>query len=505
MRLVFDSATAGVIGNVDRFQVSASGTTGGTITVPAGGNLQAAIDSAVPGDTILLAPGATYHGGFTLPVKSGESYITIRSAAPDSVLPADGVRIGPQYAPQLAKVEGGTGGSPAFATAPGAHHWRLQFLELVSTWQDGNIVTLGYGAAPQTTLAVIPHDLIIDRCYIHGDPYYGQRRGISLNSASTSILNSYISDIKSTTREAQAIFGSNGPGPFTILNNYLEAAGENIMFGGADPSVPYLVPSDILIRYNHIAKQPSWRGQPWIVKNLLELKSAQRVVIDGNLIEYNWEAAQSGYAILFTPRNQDGRAPWSVVRQVQVTNNVIRHVASVFNILGTDNLHPSQPTTDILIRNNLVLDVSKVRWGGAGTFVLTQGGSNITVDHNTVFTDGNVVLLASLATSPGFVFTNNIVPDNIYAVIGSGATPGNGTIAMYYPGSTFRGNIFIDGNPATYPAGNFYPTTIGDVGFIDFSANFRLASTSLYVSSATDGTAVGASIPAINTAAGMRY
>ena len=240
------------------------------------------------------------------------------------------------------------------------------------------------------------------------------------------------------------------------------------------------------------------------MKNLIELKNAQRVVIDGNIIEYNWAAAQTGYAIVFTPRNQDGRAPWSVVQQVEVTNNVIRHVASVFNILGTDNIHPSRPTNDILIRNNLVLDMSRANWGGSGQFVLTLGGSNITVDHNTVFTDGTSALYADVAAVSGFVFTNNIVPDNSWAVMGADASPGNGTIAMYYPGSTFRGNIFIGSNPNTYPAGNFYPAVLGAVGFVDPSANFRLAPTSAYRSSATDGTDVGANIPAINSAAGTQ-
>src|SRR6185295_5504132 len=75
-RIVFDSATAGIVGNLDRFQFLATATpppppSGSTSTVPAGGNLQAAIDGARPGDTILLAPGATYLGGFLLPAKSG--------------------------------------------------------------------------------------------------------------------------------------------------------------------------------------------------------------------------------------------------------------------------------------------------------------------------------------------------------------------------------------------------------------------------------------------------
>src|SRR5436190_2242709 len=45
--------------------------TGQTIAVAAGGNVQAAIDAARPGDVITLEAGATFTGNFTLPAKSG--------------------------------------------------------------------------------------------------------------------------------------------------------------------------------------------------------------------------------------------------------------------------------------------------------------------------------------------------------------------------------------------------------------------------------------------------
>ncbi|MBI2122939.1 MAG: hypothetical protein HYT96_02125, partial [Armatimonadetes bacterium] len=47
--------------------------------------------------------------------------------------------------------------------------------------------------------------------------------------------------------------------------------------------------------------------------------------VDGNLFENNWQDAQGGTAILFTVRNQDGGAPWSVVQDVTFTNNIVRH------------------------------------------------------------------------------------------------------------------------------------------------------------------------------------
>ena len=74
------------------------------------------------------------------------------------------------------------------------------------------------------------------------------------------ILNSYVSDIKAINADSQAINGYNGAGPFTIENNYLEAAGENVLFGGGDPAVTNLVPSDIVLRRNHLFKPLEWRN-----------------------------------------------------------------------------------------------------------------------------------------------------------------------------------------------------------------------------------------------------
>src|SRR5260370_8859137 len=99
---------------------------------------------------------------------------------------------------------------------------------------------------------------------------------------------------------------------------------------------------------------------------LFRSKNAQRVLVDGNIFENNWLQAQNGYAILFTVRNQDGTAPWSVVQDVTFTRNIVRHTASGANILGQDNNFPSQQTNRILIKGNLFDDVDATRRGGDG-------------------------------------------------------------------------------------------------------------------------------------------
>ncbi|HXH05503.1 MAG TPA: carbohydrate-binding protein [Vicinamibacterales bacterium] len=582
------------------------------LRVGAGGDLQAAIDAARPGDVILLEAGATFVGNFVLPAKPGSSPITIRTAADLSQLPGPGTRIGPADAPRLPKLRS-PNAEPALRTAPGAHHWRLELLEFLPN-ADGFYDILRLGDGSETDPARVPYEIVVDRCYIHGDPLKGQRRGIALNSARTSIVNSYIADIKAVDFDSQAIAGWNGPGPYLIENNYLEAAGENVLFGGGDPAIVGLVPADITVRRNHLAKPLAWRqpvveppggvsaaafssggslpagvygyrvvavrrvaewslawsvpsaevratvgsaggrvaiswnpvagaseyrvygrtpgaparywsvtgtsfvdtgtggtsGTPpaeataWAVKNLLELKNARRVLIENNLLEYNWTSAQNGRAILFTPRNQDGGAPWTVVEDILFQYNTVRHIAGAFNILGYDTEHESRQTRNITIRQNLVYDLSGSGWGGDGVFlVVGNAAENVVIEHNTIVHDGTVVL-AYGSPMAGFRFTDNLARHNAYGILGDSHGIGNDTLATYFPGAVVAGNVLAGGDASSYPSGNYFPPEAEFLGlFVDPAAgDYRLMPGSPYATAATDGQAVGADVAAFSAATG---
>src|SRR5581483_1043507 len=109
---------------------------------------------------------------------------------------------------------------------------------------------------------------------------------------------------------------------------------------GATPVIQNILPSDIEIRGNHFYKPLSWRtgdpsfaGDSWMVKNHLELKFAQRVLIDGNVFENNWvQADQHGFAVQFTVRDENGAAPWAVIQDVTFSNNIVRHSGAGINI-----------------------------------------------------------------------------------------------------------------------------------------------------------------------------
>ncbi len=482
---------------------------GATITVRAGGDLQAALDQARPGDVVVLEAGATYTGNFILPAKDGSSNraITIRSSTDDRRLPGPTSRISPDDAPLLAKLASGNS-SPALRTAPRASHWRILAIEFVGNGSAGDIIALGDGSSAQNTLDEVPSDILLDRVLIRGNATKGQKRGIALNSALTGVRNSYISDIKSVGQESQAIAGWNGPGPFFIENNYLEAAGVNLLIGGADPAIPDLIPSDITIKRNFITKNVEWRGSSWTVKNLLELKNARRVVIEGNRLENCWVAAQAGYAVLFTVRNSGGRAPWVTIEDVTFRNNIVRESAAGINMLGTDDSAPSQPASNITVQNNLFYGINHRRWGGNGVFLqIGNAPNNVTIDHNTIIQSGNAVTVYGRNREngravSGFRFTNNNAAHNTYGIFGNGTGVGMAAINAYFPDGVIVGNVLAGGQASRYPAWNFFPSLAQWMAdFMDpAEGNYRLSPRSPYRKAARDGGDLGVNMDVLNRA-----
>lgn len=561
-------------------------------------------------------------GHLTLRAKSGSStsFITIRSDAAAADLPADGVRLVPSDRSgsntSLSKLPRLIGRGGAYKTTPiiraeaGAHHYILRFLNLDGAAHLGYETLLEIGDDSSTAR---PHHIVVDRVYIHGHKYKGQKRGISLNGSDVTVKNSYISDIKSVSSDAQAIAGWNGPGPFMIENNYLEGAAENVMFGGAGPRFSNLVPSDITIRRNHIAKPTAWRnpvlatpGSPsasattggslasgthyfkivavmgaasatltslpsaevkatvgssgavslawsavsgadryriyrgtaaggesryketssastkytytgssestgtpptsakkWTAKNLIELKNAQRVLIDGNVIEYSWVGSQMGFALMFTPRNSDNNAPWSRVQDVTVSNNIIRHASAVVEISGYDDTYTSQQGKRMAFRNNLMYDIDSSKWGGTAKPILfVNGAADVTFDSNTIFHNASSVVYADGPPTYGFVYTNNIHPHGKYGIMGGLSSPGIPTLTKYFPGANVTYNVFAGGSASLYPQPNSFPTmTEWNASFVNIAGeDFTVLAASVFYGAGSGGSVPGADTDAIDAA-----
>ena len=256
---------------------------GKKIPVHSADDLQEAIESAQCGDTLMLEAGATFHGQFRFPAKPCDDghWIIVRTDAPDDALPPEGKELTPCYAgvaslpgrPDfhctstrnvLARLElaGKTAIGPLVFMS-GANHYRFLGLE----------VTRGEPASLVAALAIVREEqgtadhLIFDRVWMHGTAEDETTRGLTVRGMTyVAVVDSFFTDFHCVAAtgacgDAQTISGGGGDkaqGPFKIVDNFLEASGENIMFGGGaadrhsyrhrDSAQPSLQASDLEAR-----------------------------------------------------------------------------------------------------------------------------------------------------------------------------------------------------------------------------------------------------------------
>ncbi len=538
---------------------------GSIISVNAGGDLQAALDNAHCGDKIELQAGATFTGRFTVPAKGCDinHWIIVRTSAPDSALPAEGERMTPCYAgvasltgrPQyscpnptkvLAKVQLASFGDGPFRFATGANFYRFIGLEI--TRPSGTS-----GKARLITGRGTTDHFILDRSWLHGATQDETSVGVSLNGmTNAAVIDSYFSDfhciaVTGTCTDAHAVGGgvsNTQDGPWKIQNNFLEASGQSILFGGGPATK---TPTDIQILNNHMWKPWQWmkgtagfvgatNGEPFIVKNHLELKNAVRVLIDSNLMENVWGGfSQRGYSILLTPKNQKEGTSF-VCSVCQVTDVTIRNVhvahtgagmqlATVLSGDGTNGA-PAKAGARWSIHDVVLEDLNpKYNGGGVGFLIAnswpTNPLNNLSITHVTAFpySQNHMMLLGNKTSNQqmyGLTFRNNLILAADYPVWNSNWGSSScaysdlpvKSIPKCFATYTFANNGLIAPPPAflspTWPANNLFPGTVEFVQFTNYNngngGNYELLATSPYKNKGTDGKDLGADIVGLNQA-----
>jgi ricin-type beta-trefoil lectin protein/Big-like domain-containing protein len=470
--------------------------TGRTLTVNAGGNLQAALDTARRGDEIVIAAGATFTGNFQAKPKAGTGIVLVRTSAL-SQLPPLGTRVSSTHGAVMPKIVT-PNNVAAISVMPGASGWRFVGLEVTSnntmTVVQYRLIWVGAGDRSQTTAALAPYDVVLDRLYVHGQPNVNSAGCIALNSAATAVVDSWISDCHGRGLDAQAIGGWNGPGPYLIQNNRLEGSGETIIFGGADPAIPNLVTSDVTVRRNYFTRPLNWKGV-WTVKNHFELKNAQRVLVEGNVMENNWVDGQVGFAVLLGSVNQSGQCTWCVVQDVMLRYNHIHNSAGAFNILehcgripGGPYVcglgAPAQSSRRIALHNNLLTNIGASGLGTNGRmFQFVDGLDDIWIEYNTGFAPTTYMTFSQFTTvGKRFAYLNNVGGGALYNLH---SPEGMGTAALAQHLSSpyvFSGNVIV-GTSTGMPAYNSYvssQTALGIMNPVPIGGTWSLSPLSSY-------------------------
>jgi len=459
-----------------RSAVSDTPAPGKHIVVHVGEKLQLAIDSASCGDTIELQAGVVFVGRFHFPQKACDDshWIIVRTGAPDSALPPESTRLKPCFAgvPSLpgrpdfhcsmsqnvlARIElQDKEGVGPLVFQPGANHYRFIGLEVA---RGGDQMVSALAISPQG--GPVDH-VVFDRVWMHGEAQVETTRAINLTGMThIAVVDSFFTEFhcvavtgSCTDSQVLATGGGNSPtGPFKIVNNFLEAAGENIIFGGAPAT---MTPADIEIRGNYLFKPMIWKpgepgfvagasGRPFIVKNLFELKNAQRVLFEGNVLENCWGGfSQNGYAILISPKNQENHCPLCRVTDVTIRYNRISNVGSVFEIVNVRSDAGGEATAGerYSIHDVLVENVRGKQYAGAGLFaqlmVAAPPLQNVQIEHVTAFVPHAVFGITNRGRFANFTIENNILSTGEDDVESEGGGPTN---CAYQPQQQGPGNV----------------------------------------------------------------
>ncbi|HSZ60686.1 MAG TPA: Ig domain-containing protein [Terriglobales bacterium] len=534
---------------------------GPVIAVNAGGDFQAALNSAQCGNTIELEAGATFTGNFKFPALNcnDDNWIIVRTSASDHSLPAEGQRLTPCYSgvgSQLGRpqypcnnpqnvtaklVQTGEANGPVIFQS-GANHYRLLGLEVTRpTGTKGSPLLISVSTGGSASY------IVVDRSWLHGTTADETKSGFALaGTNNVAIVDSYFSDFHCTAyigcAEGHAISGGIGnyqDGPYKIEDNFLEASGQAILFGGGAATK---TPSDITIHFNHFFKPWQWmpgnspfqggvNGKPFVVRHHLELKNAVRVLIEDNLMENVWGGfGEPGYAIVLTPKNQHTQSGQNVCPVCAVTDVTVRYT-HIFHAADGMALEtaisgngsggaPAYLGTRWSIHDIVMDDISQKYVGEGNLFELLNTWpvnplNTVTINHVTVFPDtlGILMVLGNLITNPpmyGLVFTNSIATTGNFPVWNSNHSHASCAVSdvpitslnTCFTTYTFDNNALVAAPshfpPSSWPSGNFFAAGPSNVGFVQYDdgngGNYELLPSSPYKNMGTDGNDLGADI-----------
>lgn len=483
--------------------------TGTSRNVSTRAELVSAIAASVRGDEIVLTASFDTTTEITFGTKSGsvsgaDGWILVRTDRSAS-LPATNTRIRPSdAATKLRKIRSTSSDATIRVTGGG---WFFRGIEFeVASGATQNFGNVKLGPDNPAVVSDAPDYVVLDRCYVHSETTTNCQRGITVNCQHVAIVDSYVY-ARSVSNETQAIGGWACPGPTRIYNTTIIGSCENMMWGGADAASAALAPQDIYIGKCYFFAPSNWSTEAHARKNIFELKTAARVLVEDCWFAGNWSQAQSGLAILMTPTNVIGgvNATWGTVKDVHMRRCYLEKSVGGFNLsrqaTNTDTV--TETLTRVLFEDFLIEDLNSTYTdaGGGdarGIQLLGQGSLGVLDVHFRRVTFNTPQLKTLLIVDDNALAAK---PTNFELTDFIGTTKA----AVNFPHSYIRnggGNVFTLSSfvTPTFGDGAHVPnlTSIEEVKPSTFTWETNLANAETAVPGHCDRAAVAAAVSGVN-------
>lgn len=407
--------------------------------------------------------------------------------------------VGQMFAIETSGAAGGatalnTGPVDANGTAP--HNYLIVGAEFREASSDTSkvqvLVMLGNTNLNETAASQLPSAIYIDRSWFHNfclDNQTGCTSGIlhvfvpDCGGAGCSVENSQFSQNIYGGQQSQDIFIPNSAGPIKIVHNWIESSAQQIICGG-NPTFfgnPLQSCNDLEIRRNYITYPAAWLGSTFKPGGqspnriaAVELKSANRILFDGNIVENVDDSGAQFKPFTINPKAYNNVTPqyYVTTSNLTYTSNIFRHVCNQGawftnrSAAAPNGNGVSMPETLINFSNNLAYDISRPSFcsnqDSAGGDGLQVSGSDVQFTCSAARDSaGKTVTLACANSGTGMAQTDTSIGDPIL-VSGCADTTFNTGLSDLVPGPVALAGTNPNGLTVVYAnTGTANATTTG--------------------------------------------
>lgn len=478
-----------------------------TITVGPSGRdyttVQAAVNAAAAGDTVVLDAGETFTENVELPETQHASAVVVTSSG---TIPER--RMTAADASSLATIKGAGAVAGVIVHGYGVKNWIFRGINFANPEAHTfygvlvEVKDLGGGSYRDSDA------ITLDRCVFVGHASFEMRAFAYLNGSNMTVDRCHIENVRNAGNESKGFLMKYGPGPALITNNFIEAASINVLFGGGDSLTESRIPNNITVERNHLFKRLSWEGAGLNVKNLFEIKNGTNAIVRRNTMENCWGDGQNGDGLVLQAVNDEGNSDWNTVTDVLFEENSLLNLERGFSINGHDDTNPSAGVHRITIRNNLFTINGARDTSDGWIFSLSSEIHGLTVTHNTFDNGGRIGWMTEgfIAADPSgrvadytvedFTFANNLCCGDGGPLQADGILGGTNVMDAHCTGTTTWTHNVIGGAPSNE---RVYPNSLPEATWFpaiathdaNFDADHHLVTGSAYKRAGNDGKDLG--------------